>query len=193
MMLARFLRSGVPVARVVAYGRDGTEAYDLVDRLPRGPARAAAWNAYVCQTYADKLLDASRRLGFATFESARLARSLYELVATWLGRAATGACPEFELPRWRTAVRSREELAGMRETLSDLRTHVAFDLEALGTPAELVARLAEIDKRIEAVDALWIERPTPELRGGIAGLLISGIDEVRALGAILAEGGATRR
>lgn len=189
-MLARFLRSGVPVARVAAYGRDGTEAYDLVDRLPRGPARAAAWNAYVCQTYADKLLEASRGLGYASFESARLARSLYELVATWLRRAATGACPDFELPRWRTAVRSQEELAGMRETLSDLRTHVAFDLETLAATAELKAQLAEIDERIEAVDALWIERPTPELRGGIAGLLIGGIDQARALGAVLAEGGA---
>ncbi|MGH2933412.1 MAG: hypothetical protein ACRDL2_02720 [Gaiellaceae bacterium] len=179
-----FLRSGVPVERLAAYGRDGTDAYDLVDRLPCGPQRAAAWNAYVCQTYADKLVDATRASRFAPFDTARLARGLYALVGVWLERAqGTPSSVELALPPWYAAPRRREQLVGMRETLYALRTHVAYDL----APG-LQDRLAAIDRRIGQVDALWIDRPSPELAAGICDLLAAGIRDACTLGRELALG-----
>src|SRR5207237_10514892 len=85
------LRADVPVALVTALGRDGADAYDLVDRLPRGPARAAAWHAYAVQTAADKLVGAGRRAGFVRADTALYAKSVYALVAGWLERAHAGA------------------------------------------------------------------------------------------------------
>jgi len=185
-----FVRAGVPVRRLRAYGRDGADAYDLFDRLERGPARAAAWNAYVCQTYADKLVQAGERIGLVPFDTVRMVRALYALVDAWLvvaqGGEAAGARLDLELPAWGTPVRSREQLVGMRETLYALRTCVAFDLQGRAEPG---ADLAAVDKALEAVDALWIERPSPELRGGIGDALASGIRKACVLGCELAGGG----
>ena len=167
---------------LAAYGRDGADAYDLVDRLPRGRARVAAWNAYACQTYADKLADSCRRPSDKTI---RVVRSLYALAVTWLERSAldAGGSQELELPAWGTPVRSRDQLVGMRNTLDALRTYVAYALSP-----ELEPRLDAVDERLRAVDALWIERPTPELRGGIGDRLAAGIREAIALGQVLALG-----
>ena len=167
---------------LASYGRDGTDAYDLVDRLPPGRARAAAWNAYVCQTYADKLTAACpRRSG----ETARVVQSLYSLALTWLELAAADSDgpQELELPPWGTPIRSRDQLVGMRNTLDTLRTHVAY-----GLPEALGPRLAVVDARSDAVNALWIRRPTPELRGGLGDALIAGIRAAVSLGQVLALG-----
>ena len=51
--LVGFFRADVRQAQLEPYQRVGGDAYGLVDELPRGPARLAAWNAYVLQTYAD--------------------------------------------------------------------------------------------------------------------------------------------
>jgi len=167
---------------LASYGRDGTDAYDLVDRLPYGRARAAAWNAYACQTYGDKLADSCPR---PSDETARVVRSLYALAVTWLERTAldAGGSQALELPAWGTPIRSRDQLLGMRETLDALRTYVAYAL-----PPALEPRLDAIDKRLGVADALWIERPTPELRGGIGDALAAGIREAIALGQELAAG-----
>jgi hypothetical protein len=167
---------------LAAYGRDGAEAYDLVDRLQYGRARAAAWNAYACQTYADKLADACRR---PSDETIRVVRSLYELAVRWLERSAVdaGGSQELELPSWGTSVRSRDQLVGMRNTLEALRTYVAYAL-----PPTLEPRLDAVDRRVHDVDSLWIERPTPELRGGIGNALAAGIREAITLGRLIALG-----
>jgi hypothetical protein len=167
---------------LASYGRDGTDAYDLVDRLPPGRARAAAWNAYVCQTYADKLAAACPR---PSDQTARVARSLYALALVWLERARTDASGshELELPPWGSPVRSHDQLVGMRDALEALRTYVAY-----GLPPALAPRLAAVDARMDAVDALWIKRPTPELRGGIGDALTAGIREAISLGRELALG-----
>ena len=75
-----------------------------------------------------------------------------------------------------------------REALMALRTYVAFDLASRAAQPELEARLAEIDACIDRVDGLWIERPPAELRGGIAGTLTGGLEQVYELGRILALG-----
>jgi len=163
-----------------SYGRHGTDAYDLVDRLPRGPARVAAWNAYVCQTYADKLAESCTR---APEEAAPFARALYDLACSWLEHAsAPVGRSELHLPSWGTLARSHEQLVAMRDTLTALRTYVAFEV------GEDDPRLAAIDEQIATVDSLWIPRATPELRAGIGTALTIGIEKAAALGGEVALG-----
>jgi len=169
------------MSSLARYGRDGTEAYDLVDRLPSGPARAAAWNAYACQVYADKL---SESCPHPSDETARVVHALYDLARVWLARASDGTAGHFELelPPWGAPERSRDQLIGMRNALDALRTTVAYDL-----PHELAPDLAAIDRRMTAVDELWIDRPTPDLRAGLGGLLVAGIRDAIELGRTLAD------
>lgn len=165
-----------------SYGRHGADAYDLVERLPPGPARAAAWNAYVCQTYADKL---AQTCTHSPEESGPVARALYDEARLWLDRSENGApggSLALELPPWGSPFRSYEQLVAMRETLHALRTFVAF------AAGESDPRLASIDRHIATADSLWIARPSPELSGGIGGALIAGIKEASALGSTLAQG-----
>src|SRR6266436_7486298 len=118
----RFFRSGAPARSLGALGRKGTDSYDLVDRLPRSPARVAAWNAYVCQTYADKLVAACRDSGVARSDTAGLVSDLYALVPVWLECAeGAGAPRDLPFPHWHTPDRCWEQLVGMRETLEALR------------------------------------------------------------------------
>jgi hypothetical protein len=182
----RFFRSGAPAARLGALGREGTDAYDLVDRLPRGTGRVAAWNAYVCQTYADKLVDACRDSRFARSDTAAIVRDLYDLVPVWLDRAeGAGAPRDLPFPHWHTPDRCWEQLVGMRETLEALRTYLAFDLVQTGGDE---AELGTIDASLETVTSLWIKRPPPELRAGIGDVLRRGLDAAYALGQKLAAG-----
>ena len=180
------LREGVPATSLSSYAREGADAYDLVETLSCGAPRAAAWNAYVCQTYADKLLEADQRGGVVPISTARYACALYERAGRWLERARTESPGDLdlELPSWGTPVRSRSQLVGMRDALYVLRTYVAYELRDAVRP-----ELAEIDEHVEAVDGLWITRPTPELRAGIAVEITAGIRRACALGRSLALGG----
>lgn len=165
---------------------DGTDAYDLVDRLPRGSARVAAWNAYACQTYADKLVAACRDSGRTRSDTAALVRDLSALVAAWLECAeGAGAAPDLPFPHWHTPDRCWEQLVGMRETLEALRTYVAFDLGQTGGDE---AELGRVDAELETVASLWIRRPPPELRAGVGDALRRGLDAAYALGQRLAAG-----
>jgi hypothetical protein len=180
------LREGVPAASLSSYARDGADAYDLVEHLRCGTTRAAAWSAYVCQTYADKLLRADQRGGVVPISTARYACALYERAGRWLERARAESADDvdFDLPSWDSPLRSRPQLVGMRDALYVLRTYVAYELRDAARP-----ELADIDAHVEAVDGLWIARPTPELRAGIAAELTAGIRSACALGRSLALGG----
>ena len=176
-----YLRGDASARAMTRYGRDGSDAYDLVDTLPPGPGRAAAWNAYVCQTYADKLCGAND----VAPATAPVVRALYAQVGRWLELAHAGRDGGgLELPAWRTPLRSQHELAGMRDTLEALRTHVAFDLGASSDDP----RLAAIDRYVATVDSMWIPRATPDLRLGIGDALTHGIAAACALGRTLALG-----
>lgn len=175
------------------------DAYDLVGDLPRGPARLAAWNAYVLQTYADKLIAADESDGCVPRETSTLAAAAYELAGAYLERARQLASeptalglPKLPdaLPHWHTPIRSQKQLVGMRETLEALRIHVAYDLARLpagGPTAGMEAGLAAIDAKLESVDQLWIARPPDEIRGGIGTALATGLDAAYALGKLLAD------
>ncbi len=199
--LRAVIRADVPVHELDSVRRVGVDAYDLVDKLPRGPARLAAWDAYVLQTYGDKLIAASRTDRYVPADTAQLARASYQLVpgclecarqmaddpahSTWSGLPDTP-------PRWHSPIRSHEQLVGMRDTLEALRTYIAFDLESFTaddtSTASLHERLAAIDAKLETVDRLWIARPPAELRGGIGDALATGLDKAYALGQLLAVG-----
>lgn len=200
LWLVALIRADVPLRELDPFRRAGIDAYDLVDELPRGSARLAAWNAYVLQTYGDKLIAASRTAHYVRADTAYVARRLFELVGVWLERAREAAADPAHstrpglsgpLPHWHTPVRSREQLVGMRTTLDALRIYVAFDLQSLEavdrSAARLRARLAEIDARIEAADSLWIARSSEEIRGGIGDALAIGLDKAYALGQLLAQ------
>jgi len=145
-------------------------AYELVDELPCGPARAAAWAAYAQTTYADKLAAAAGRSDVVAEAYARAAACLDAALN------GGGALPA-ALPHWRTPVRSREQLRGMRDALDALRTYLAYELHDEHAP-----ELARIDAQLARVDELWIDRPPDEIRGAIGSALAIGLDEAYALG-----------
>lgn len=170
--------------------------YELVDELPRGPDRVAAWNAYALQTYGDKLTAFLGGSNAVHAETWGLAVVCYQLAADWLQQAqGAGAPPDSRLPerlpRWPTPLRSTEQLRGMRETLERLRIHIAYDLQRLDDDTLLPTfreALALVDAKLETADRLWIKRPPPEIRGGIGDALMTGLDKAYALGQQLAAG-----
>ena len=144
-------------------------AYELVDQLPSGPARAAAWAAYAQTTYADKLLAADGRSDVVAEAYARAGACLDT------ARNGGGALPA--LPHWRTPVRSREQLVGMHDALDALRTYLAYELRDEHAP-----ELARIDAQVARVEQLWIERPPEEIRGAVGSALATALDDAYALG-----------
>jgi hypothetical protein len=138
--------------------------------LPSGPARAAAWAAYALTTYADKLLAAAG--------GSDVVVEAYACAAACVdaARGGGGRVPD-ALPHWRTPVRSRGQLVGMRDALDALRTYLAYELRDEHPP-----QLARIDAELARVDALWIDRPPPEIRGALGSALAIGLDEAYALG-----------
>jgi hypothetical protein len=194
--LTAVIHSEVPVEELAPFRNVGIDAYVLVERLPRGPARAAAWDAYVCRTYADALVSSGAG-GYLNAESARLASELYLLSGTELERA-TG--PEEErpraaelpgLPRWRTPVRAQSQLVAMRQTLDVLRTFLAHELDQLTQlepePRGFAESLLETVEERFQVEGMWIVRPPAELRGRIGDLLMAGLEQAYALGQLLSQ------
>lgn len=196
-----FDRGGeVLVADLAAARLAGIDAYELVEQLPRGTARSAAWNAYVFETYGDKLIAAGAQKDRVGSQTAQLAFDLFSQAAWWVERAqqlgAGGTSPPDSdstsagLPHFQTPIRSQEQLVGMRETLTALRAFVAYDLRSLNlsdaTGESLRALLAAVDQQMATVDMLWIPEPPPEFRAGIGDALASGLEKTYALGQQLA-------
>lgn len=77
----------------------------------------------------------------------------------------------------------------MRAALETLRIHIAYELESREAKGALEDELARVDEKLAAVDLLWIERPPPEIRGGIGDALMTGLDRAYALGGRLAAAG----
>ena len=131
------VRLDVPIHDLDPVRCAGLDAYDLVEDLPRGSARAAAWNAYVLQTYSDKLLAAGQTHNYVCADTAAVVEDLYRLVAVWLDHARQMAANPSQpawpnlpnaLPHWHTPIRAERQLVGMRETLDALHTYLAYDL-----------------------------------------------------------------
>jgi hypothetical protein len=197
--LKALVRGEIPLRKLDPLRRTGIDAYELVDELPRGPARLAAWNAYALRTYGDKLVAAGQTDDYVSVDTATLAQTTYQLAAVCLERAqllaeqpapATPTDLPRGLPHWHTPIRSEEQLVGMRETLEALRTYIAFDLGSFAPddPSTTSWRegLAAVDAKLATVDGFWIARPPEELRGGIGDALITGLDQAYVLGQLLA-------
>lgn len=169
--LRSYFRDGMPVRGIDPLRAHCVGASDLVDELPNGTARSAAWAAYVLETYADRLLAACARDGYVDFETARISRTSLVLAGDCVVFAggAAGEAPR-TLPHWQTVPRSHEQLVGMRETLESLRTYLAYEL---GSDDADVAR---IDAQLATVDRLWIAHAPAEIRGGIGDALAKGLD-----------------
>jgi hypothetical protein len=169
--LRSYFRQGFPVRSIDQLRAQSVGASDLVDTLPNGPARAAAWGAYALETYGDALLAACARDGYIGFETAHVARASFALAAVCI-RAAQGEAGDVppSLPHWQTVPRSHEQLVGMRHALESLRTYLAYELGAAD------ADVARIDARLADAERLWIEHAPPEIRGGIGDALTDGLD-----------------
>jgi hypothetical protein len=166
-----------------------------VDELPPGAGRVEAWNAYALQTYGDKVMAHPGGSYEARDEARAVADACRRLAVDCIRRARSPdgeGRPPGRLPRWRTPLRDAEQLRGMREALEALRIRIAYDLELRGGDEALVgelrAELADVDERLAKVELLWIERPPPELRGGIGDALVTGLDRAYLLGQRLAAG-----
>jgi len=124
-------------------------ASDLVDTLPGGPARSAAWSAYALETYGDALLEACTRDGYVGVETAHVVRGSFALagICVDVARGGPGEVPP-TLPHWHTVPRSHEQLVGMRRTLELLHAYLAYELGSGD------AEVAPIDEQ------LVIESPT---------------------------------
>jgi hypothetical protein len=199
--LVSFVRADVPVAELDPFRRAGADAYTLIDEAP-APSwqRFAAWNAFLPQIYGDNLIAATEQTRYVPADTAVIVRRLYAAVAVWLQCVhELAANPEntlsyhgpSPLPSWQTGLRSREELAGMRETLEEAHARVATELEDFTGPdgaRDLVkTRLAGVESLIETVDTLWVGRGSEELRGAIGDALVSGIEHAHELGQLLAQ------
>ena len=199
--VAAKLRGDVSTKDLIAYGRAGSDAYDLLDQLPAlGYARLCAWNAFVLQTYGDKLLEAGESPGFASPETAHQVAVLYEFVGSWLARARQAAATEDYrldvyvpqgLPhQWNVTPLTLDQLAGMRDTLQAAQARLVSDLGAFkrDTPArERLESLAlAVASDAEYVDKLWTQDPGPDLRATLGETLEDGLDRAYRLGQVLA-------
>jgi len=175
--LRSLFKDGVPVRAITPLRARCVGASDLVDTLPTGPARSAAWAAYALETYADALLAACARDGYIGLDTARVARVSFVLAGTCveIAQGAQGDIPR-SLPHWETVPRSHEQLVGMRETLESLRTYLAYELGS--DDADVV----QIDAQLATVERLWIERAPPAIRGGIGDALSNGLDLAYEIG-----------
>jgi len=175
--LRSYFRDGMPASGFAPLRARCVGASDLVESLPNGSARSAAWAAYALETYGDALLAACARDGYVDFESAHVARASLALAGDCVDvvRGGTGDVPR-SLPHWQTAPRSHEQLVGMRQTLESLRTYLAYELGSGD------AEVAQIDAQLATVDGLWIEHAPAEIRGGLGNALSNGLDLAYALG-----------
>jgi hypothetical protein len=182
--LRAWLRGDLSEADLASTRGGAGDVYELVDALPPGAAREAAWAAYALQTYGDKLVASDE--GYVSGETAAVAAEAFRLASSCLG-ADADALPR-GLPRWRTPHRSEAQLAGMRDALEALRTYIAYELRGRADDADRSGRLAEIDADLRRAEQLWIARDSADIRGGLAGVLARGLDRAYTLGRAVTSG-----
>jgi hypothetical protein len=199
--LAAKARGDVSTKDLSAYGRAGSDAYDLLDQLPDpGYARLCAWNAFVLQTYGDKLLAAGESPGYVTRETADQVVIVYQFVASWIARCRQlVADPAYRLDvyvpqgmphHWQTTPRTFAQLTGMRDTFQAAQAALVSNLKSLGETGDLRQRLnafeAAVDSVAEYIDKLWTHDPGLELRATLGATLTDGLNRAYQLGQVLA-------
>jgi hypothetical protein len=190
-------RGEVSTAAVAAFGSGSRDAYDLLEQVPQdGPARAAAWCAFVYRTFGDELLSSGSAEGYASEASVAQAQVAYQLAADWLARARDAAAdpgyqldvsmpqPLPQLPHELDA----QQLTAMRATLETLQARLGADVAALAPDDPARKRL---EPSLEAVQSsldttAGAHTGGPELLPTLAGALHGGLDRAFNLGQLLA-------
>ena len=137
--LAASARGDVRTADLLAYGGANSDAYDLVEQLTEpGPARFAAWSAWVIQTYADKLLvERATRARRRTLRHGCCTTS----PRAWVERVRQAqADPSMQLivaipqplPRPPVVPPDADQLAGMKLTLDAVLARAGADVDSCG-------------------------------------------------------------
>ena len=190
-------RGEVSTAAVAAFGSGSRDAYDLLEQVPpEGPARAAAWCAFVYRTLGDELLSSGSAEGYASEASVAHAQVAYQLAADWLARARDAAAdPGYHLnvsmpqplPRLPHEL-DGQQLTAMRATLETLQARLGADVAALA-PDEPVRK--RLEPSLEAVqsslDTTAAARTGgPELLPTLAAAIHGGLDRAFSLGQLLA-------
>jgi hypothetical protein len=200
-LCASFIRADVRLSQVDPYRRAGSDAYDLIDLVPLASwARLAAWNAFLLQVYADRLVTAGSNGRYVMVDVATFARVLYSWANVWVIETRKALASDsyrfvfalpHPLPHWGDRIYTDARLQGMQSTLETGRTRAASDLEQFAGDAPskdaLRVRLAQIDAEAEYVARLWTQKPGLELRCTLGDQLVASLDRVAELGHLLAQ------
>ena len=192
-------RGEVSTSALAAFGTANGDAYDLLEAVGvEGPARLAAWCAFVLQTHADRLLASGSAPGFCDQEAFVEARTLYELAGSWLDRARVArARPEPTLgvvlpqpyPRPH-GPQGSGEVAALRATLETVQSRLGADLAACrerAIAARLSPTLAVLQQAIDAAAGLDAGHgPSPDLKAAMAQTLLAALDRGFQAGQLLA-------
>ena len=194
-----FARGEVSTAALAAYGAGNGDAYDLLEQLPEeGPARLAAWCAFVFQSHADNLLASGSSPGFCDQEAFEEARALYELAGGWLDRARTararpGSSLDVVVPQPYLRPHGPQgsgEVAALRATVETVQSRLGADLACCrnGSTAErLRPTLAVLQSALDAASGLDAGHgASPELKVAIAQTLLAALDRGFQAGQLLA-------
>jgi hypothetical protein len=199
--LAAKARGDVSTKDLIAYGRAGSDAYDLLDQLPAtGYPRLCAWNAFVLQTYGDKLLASGESPGYVSPETAEEVAVLYQLVGGWLARArqmtANAAyrldvyVPQGLPHHWQTTPRTTEQLIAMRDVFQAVQARLSSDLKAFTGADDDRTRLQALELAVDSdgdyLDKVWTRDPGPDLRTTLGTTLTGALDRAYQLGQLLA-------
>jgi hypothetical protein len=194
-----FARGEVSTAALAAYGTGNGDAYDLLEQVPEeGPARLAAWCAFVLQSHADNLLASGSSPGFCDQEALEEARALYELAGGWLDRARTararpGSSLDVVVPQPYLRPHGPQgtgEVAALRATVETVQSRLGADLAGCrtGSTAErLRPTLAVLQSAVDAASGLDAGHgASPDLKAAIAQRLLAALDRGFQAGQLLA-------
>jgi hypothetical protein len=187
----------ISTADAVATGNGSIEAYELLEQVPPlGKARAAAWCAFVYQSFAGELLSSGPDEGFASPRAVEHALRLFEFAAYWLNLAREfGSDPARQrdvsfpqpLPRppeWL----DDQELAALKKTLEAAQAWIGSDLAARDdeTRERLQPSMRAIQSALDSAAGLGSHSRALEVRASLAQTLQSALDRAFFLGQLLA-------
>lgn len=187
----------ISTADSVATGNGSIEAYELLEQVPPlGKARAAAWCAFVYQTFAGKLLSSGPDERFASPRAVEHALGLFELAALWLDRARESASdPARKLdvsfpqplprpPEWL----DDQQLAALKKTVETAQAWIGSDLAARDdeTHERLQPSMKAIQSALDAAAGLGSHSRRLEVRASLAQALQGALDRAFFLGQLLA-------
>jgi hypothetical protein len=191
-------RGEVSTAELAAYGAANGDAYDLLDTLPpEGPARLAAWCAFVVQTHADNLIASGQRQGFCERGALDEASMLYQFAGGWLDRARTASTsggyrldvvvpqPYFRF----TGPQGAPQVSALRRTAETVQSRLGADLaERSAQPIyeRLAPAMRGLQAALDSAAGAGVGKPSPELLATIAQTLQIAVDRAYQAGQLLA-------